>query len=125
MEWVKKYLKITYHQMHCSAFVEHVLRNEFGKDYKFPQSKGSVFNQSEQIRKHLPEFCEKTDNPKNGDLVLMHGIRRMCHVGLYLKINHEDYVLHTEAKMKTAALHRLKDLYYYGLKAEGIYTWQK
>ena len=125
MHWAEKFLKIEYKDMNCSKFVEHVLRNQFGINYSFPQSEGSLFNQSQQIRDAMPSFCTKTDSPKEGDMILMHGRRRMCHVGIYVRIGITDYVLHTESSIKTAALHPLKNLLFFGYTVEGFYTWLK
>ena len=125
MNWIRKYLQIEYKDMNCSKFVEFVLKDHFKIDYTFPQSQGSLFNQSKQIRDSLPNFATKTEDPKTGDLVLMHGRRRMCHVGLYVENISHKYVLHTESSMKTAALHRFSDLIVYGYKVEGIYSWLK
>lgn len=125
MHWAVKYLSIGYKDMNCSKFVEHVLRNEFQKDFIFPQSEGSIFNQSLQIKNQVPKFTIEAVDPKDGDLVLMHGLRRLCHVGMFVKINRERYVLHTEQRMKTAALHKFRDLPLFGYTIEGIYTWVK
>lgn len=123
--WTSKYMQITFSQMNCAQFVEHILRNEFKIDYKFPQSEGSFFNQSAQIRNNFKNYCTKTEEPKDGDLVLMHGKRLMCHVGLYVKIKNEEYVFHTEKSMKTASLHPLKSLLLFGYSVEGFYSWVK
>ena len=56
--------------------------DHFGIKYEFPQSKGSLFNQSMQIKESLPVFCRETVTPTEGDLILMSGIRRLCHSGL-------------------------------------------
>lgn len=121
--WSEKYLHLEYKQMDCSAFVQHVLKDHFKIEYTFPQSRGNVFEQSNLIKKSMPEFAKRTDKPKDGDLVLMHGNRRLCHVGMYVKIGLETYVLHTESTMKSAALHRIKDLTKYGYALEGFYSW--
>lgn len=123
--WVNKYLKISYKEMNCSKFVEHILREEFKIEYTFPQSEGTLFKQSQQIRDNINIFAQKTDNPKDGDMILMHGKRLMCHVGVYVKIGINEYVLHTESSLKTAALHKLKDLKNYGYSVGGFYTWLK
>lgn len=123
--WSEKYLQIQYKDMNCSKFVEHVLRDHFGKDYKFPQSEGTLFRQSVQIRESMPSFCVRTDIPETGDMVLMHGMRLMCHVGLYVRIGIKSYVLHTEARIKTAALHSLRELPSYGFTVEGFYKWRE
>jgi len=121
--WSNKYLAIPHNKMNCSKFVEHVLRDHFKKDYEFPQSQGSLFNQSQQIRDNLPKFCKRTQEYKDGDLVLMHGLRMMCHVGLYVGIRGTDYVLHCESSMKTSALHRFIDISRYGYTIQGVYEW--
>lgn len=121
--WSEKYLSITYDKLNCSKFVEHVIREEFGIDYTFPQSEGSLFNQSKQIRDSVPNYCVRTKFPQDGDLVLMHGRRLMCHVGVYVKIGMSEYVLHTESRLKTAALHKFKEVYLFGFKVEGCYSW--
>lgn len=123
--WTHKYMTIEYKKMNCSKFVEHILRDHYGRDYSFPQSEGSLFNQSLQIKTSVPSFASRTDNPQDGDLILMHGKRMLCHVGLYLKIGREEYVFHTESSKKTALLHRLRELTSYGYSVEGIYSWLK
>lgn len=123
--WSSKYLMIEYKKMNCSTFVEHVLRDHFKIDYTFPQTSGNVFEQSLLIKKSLPIFCKETKNPKEGDLVLMHGVRRLCHVGIYVRIKRDEYVFHTESSMKTAAIHRIKDIPTYGYTLGGFYEWQK
>lgn len=125
MHYLEKYLSISYKDMNCSKFVEHILNDHFKKNISFPQSEGFIFRQSEQIKENLPSFCIETEDPRDGDLVLMRGIRRMSHVGLYVQIKKEHYVIHTEARLRTAALHKIKDLYLYGYGLEGFYTWLK
>lgn len=121
--WAEKYLQVQYKDMNCSKFVEHILRDHFKIDFNFPQSEGYLFRQSEQIRESIPLFASRTETPKDGDLVLMHGKRRMCHVGMFVKIGIKDFVLHTEVRLKTAALHPLNALFQYGYTVEGYYTW--
>lgn len=123
--WTSKYLTLKYKDYNCSKFVEFVLRDHFGIKYEFPQSKGSLFNQSMQIKESLPVFCRETVTPTEGDLILMSGIRRLCHVGMLVVVNGKKYVFHTESSMKTAALHEFKDLSYFGYFIEGFYTWAK
>lgn len=122
--WASKYLEVSYKDMKCSEFVEHVLRDHFKKDVSFPTPEGYIFNQSQQIKKYVPQYCERTEHPETGDLVLMNGLRMMCHVGLYVEINRVGHVLHTEARLKTAALQNLKNLVYFGYTVEGFYKWR-
>lgn len=123
MHWARKYISIPYSKMNCSKFVEHVMRDHFKIDYKFPQSVGSLFNQSAQLKYHMKDFTVKTETPKEGDVVLMNGLRRMCHIGMYIKIGRTEYVLHSEKNFGTAALHKLREIGQFGYHVEGYYTW--
>ncbi len=127
MHWTKKYLSIPYDKMNCAEFTEHVLKEEFNTDFKFPQSCGSFFMESHQIRKEMSKFVipVPVQNPEDGDLVLMSGKRRLSHVGLCVTINGIKYVLHTQRSFGCACLHKIKDLGFYGLYLEGFYKWQK
>lgn len=123
MKWVKKYTSTEFKDLDCTQYLEQVLRDHFKRNYTFPQREGSLFFRSHLIKKHLPTFCNKTETPKDGDLVLMHGLRRMCHVGLYVKGIVSGYVLHKDESMPSGAYHRIKDLVNYGYTVEGFYTW--
>lgn len=127
MHWSEKYLNIPYKDKNCAEFVEFVLSKEFKINFKFPQSHGSFFEQSALIKKSINDFVypEKTDEPKEGDLVLMNGSRRICHVGLFVKIRNIAYVLHNQKQHSYSRLHRIDHLPYNGLLLEGIYKWQK
>lgn len=123
--WTEKFISIPYQKYNCSKFVEHVLRTQFGIDYNFPQSEGTLFKQSQMIKDYLPFYCEKTENPEEGDLVLMHGKRRMCHVGIFVPIKRSKYVLHSEVRMGTSALHNFNLLAGFGYSVEGVYKWRR
>lgn len=126
--WYRKFLAIPFSKMNCAEFVEHVLREQFGINYSFPQSGGSFFKESQQIREEVPNYCYKAgegDIVEEGDLVLMHGKRRMCHVGLFVKDGRRDCVLHTERSKGCSMLHEIRDLSRYGFSVEGFYKWRK
>jgi hypothetical protein len=125
--WTKKYLSIPYSEMNCAEFTEYVLKDKFDLNFKFPQSQGSFFMESHQIKQEMFKFvCPvPTDEPKDGDLVLMSGRRLLSHVGLYVNIKDQDYVLHTQKTFGCACLHKLKEISFYGLFFEGFYKWQK
>lgn len=125
MHWSRKYISIKYDKMNCSKFVEHIMRDHFGIDYKFPQSQGSLFNQSAQLKTHMKEFVVKTETPSEGDVVLMHGLRRMCHIGMYILIGRTPYILHCEKNFGSAAIHKLREIGQFGYNVEGFYTWEK
>lgn len=127
MHWSCKFLSIPYQELNCAEFVEFVLKKQFNIDFTFPQNRGSVFSQSDQLKKEFLNYVypEKTNEPEEGDLVLMNGIRKMCHVGILVKKKNDFFVLHSQKNLGCACLHKLKDISNYGLTLEGIYKWQK
>lgn len=127
MHWSCKFISIPYEKLNCAEFVEYVLEKQFGIKFIFPQNHGSVFSQSAQLRNEFTNyvFPEKTDSPSEGDLVLMNGVRKMCHVGILVKKKNSLYVLHSQKNLGCACLHKLKDISIYGLSLEGIYKWRK
>lgn len=127
MHWSCKFLSIPYAQLNCAEFVEYVLKKQFGITFYFPQNRGSVFSQSADLKKYIKRYVhpEKTDSPEEGDLVVMNGVRKMCHVGILVKIKNDFFVLHTQKNLGCACLHKLKEIKNYGLNLEGIYKWQK
>lgn len=127
MHWSKKYVSIPHDKMNCAELVEHVLKDQFSIDFKFPQSCGSFFMESHQIKREMFKFvCPvPTDEPVEGDLALMSGTRRLSHVGLLVKSKGIDYILHTQKAFGCACLHRVADLSFYGLYLEGFYKWQR
>lgn len=125
MHWCLKYLKLSTKEYNCAELVRLVLNEKFGINYVFPQTKNSVRKDSEQIKENLSIYTsEQTDEPKEGDLVLMSGSNRLCHVGLYVLVNNKGHILHSMKNASTVCLHRLKDLNKYGLALNGFYKWQ-
>lgn len=115
-----------YKKWNCSKFCEYILRDRFNIIYDFPQTTGTIFAQSELLKKEIPvysDFPNKTDDPKDGDLVVMNGLRLLCHIGLYVEIKGIRYVLHSESSIKCSALHKFDDLKGYGYSIEGVYKW--
>lgn len=125
MHWSTKYLMIQFREMNCTEFIEHVLRDHFQREYSFPQSRGSIFQQSLDIKEGLPQYCEETDDPQDGDVVLMNGLRSLCHVGLYVKYKGVDYVFHCEKRIGRAVMHRFSEINGYGYSIAGVYKWVK
>lgn len=125
MHWALSYLKYSTKEYNCAELVRLVLREQFNIDFIFPQTKHSVRKDSQQIKANLSVFTsEQTKYPNEGDLVLMSGSSRLCHVGLYVTINNKGYVLHSMKNASTVCLHELKDLKLYGLVLNGFYKWQ-
>lgn len=118
---------LPYDKYNCAEFVEMVMNDEFGKDFNFPQSEGNFFIQSQQLQDNCANYCERVKNKeyKEGQLVMMSGKRRLCHIGLLVSINYKYYVLHSLSSVgyvSRVPLNRIED---FGLTLEGIYQWLK
>lgn len=124
LSWVKNYIGIPFTPYNCAAFVEKILKEQFNCPLKFPQT---THNRSRDIDLIKQEICKlkKTDNPQDGDVVLMDGYREACHVGVYLNVNNVPSVLHSDVTMKTSVLHKISDISKYRYYLNGFYTWRK
>lgn len=103
------------------------MNEHYGKDYKFPQSEGSFFIESHQLKENYNHYVErrKLGDFEEGDLVMMSGKRDLCHIGILVVITNKLFVLHSLKSVgyvSRCKLNRLKDL---GLTLEGIYKWRK
>lgn len=125
MHWAVRYMCIPFRPYGCGEFVEKVLKEEFGCPYEFPKSASCLRKDPEIIREFLSAKLRETDNPKDGDIVMMDGDRQTCHVGVYVEIKGIHHVLHSERRIRTSCLHRVSDLSRYGYYNARFYTWQK
>lgn len=123
LDWVKKYISIPFSPYNCAAFVEKILKEEFGCNLIFPQT---TLNRNKDIEliKSTVMNLERTDSPQLGDIVLMDGYRVACHVGVYVPINNIGHVLHSDMIMKSGALHKISDLPNYRYFLNGFYKWR-
>lgn len=69
-------------------------------------------------------YGQRTDNPKEGDVVLMLCRSRPSHVGVYCEIDNEPCVLHAMENAGMVVRHRLRDLPKVFLTVEGFYKWK-
>jgi hypothetical protein len=120
--WSDKYLGKSFEN--CSQFVEVVLREIFGRNFSFLEGTSDEKENSNRIQKELFKFClvEERQVFSEGDLVLMSLTERGCHIGLYIEMNNESYVLHY---MPNQGLfrHKLRHIKLVGYYIEGIYSW--
>lgn len=110
----------------CADLVALVQREMFGRNVRLPNGRHRGARGQTQIAPHAQAQAERTDTPKDGDLVLMldDTLRFPGHVGVWFHIAHEDYVLHAHARAGMAVLHRARDLAGFGAPIEGVYTWR-
>ncbi|MDR2155896.1 MAG: hypothetical protein LBE78_12885 [Burkholderiaceae bacterium] len=121
--WSDAYIDIPHSALDCSQLVERVLREQFGRDVRFPARPSSDLDQcSRVIITHVDDYAKRIGAPKDGCGVLMIARGRRAHMGLYCLIDHAAYILHSDsifgASVRTP-LARLARCY----RIEGYYAW--
>lgn len=115
-------------KLNCAEFVEFLLNDRFKRKVQFPQTQsgGNIFGMTREIVENIPKFVgDKTNTPKDGDLVIMNAKRISTHVGVYIEIDGIGFVLHTFYRSRSVLRTRLKDLHQVGLELQGVYQWQE
>lgn len=122
----QKYIGIPYKDMNCARLALDIQEKEFGKkynDYIEPKN-DSPFSFSLAVRRNLPDYMDKISLPKHGCAVLMICRGRLSHIGTYLFIGNEGYILHTSESFQSSILTSIKDLKKYHIQIEGFYQWK-
>lgn len=121
------YLGIPYSRldMDCADFLLLVQRKLFDRVVDLPaysRSKRRFVMLADLSAQHV----ELTAQPKDGDVVLMYegNEHRPGHIGMYVWIGCEAWVLHNNSLDGESVLTRLRDLHHNGLRLEGFYTWR-
>lgn len=80
---------------------------------------------SAAIDQLINEYVEPDhlQEPIDGCLVLMHGARNYNHIGIYLDLYGEGYILHAFANARQSVCHKMADLKRFGFEIEGFYAW--
>ncbi|WP_175841626.1 hypothetical protein [Burkholderia arboris] len=121
--WSDRYIGVPHAQLDCGQFVERVLREQFGRDVRFPQREhDDLAHRSALIVEHVPEFAAPIDEPADGCGVLMWARGRRAHIGLYVVIDNQAYVLHSDEAMGASILSPLARLPKW-YRIEGFYAW--
>lgn len=110
----------------CADLVVLVQKELFGRHVDLPrqsQQRG-VLGQRE-IHRRIDGFMAPTDNPKDGDVVLMRdiGLSYAGHVGVYFVLNGEPNVLHSNSVAGTAIITPIRELGNISVAFQGYYTW--
>lgn len=77
-----------------------------------------------QMRDAVSAFGEPTEEPREGDAVLMVCRGRDSHIGSYCVVDGQPSVLHAMENAGMVVLHRLRELERIGLRVEGFYRWK-
>jgi len=127
--WSEQYIGKEYKigEADCARLLSSVRREVFAMPVPSEvevQRKASRLQRVAQMTDLVSEYCEKTDKPIEGDIVLMLCRNRPSHVGVYCIVNNEASVLHAMENAKMVVLHRLRDLSKVFLSIEGFYKWK-
>lgn len=122
--WSDGYIDIPHAELDCGELVERVLREQFGREVRFPRKqRQDLEHRSALIVAHRDAFATRIDAPVDGCGVLMFARGRRAHIGLYCLIQGLPYVLHSDALFGSSMrvpLERLK----MRCKVEGWYAWK-
>lgn len=111
----------------CARLLCQVRREVFGlpvPDEAEVERAASRLGRVAQMSDGVAAFGLPTDEPQEGDTVLMICRGRPSHVGVFCLIGGERCVLHALQNAGMVVLHRLRDLHRVQLALEGFYTWK-
>lgn len=124
---VERFVGIPYDEatFDCADFVAHVQRELFGRDVRLPNGRPRGKEGQAALGDLSRPYAERTEEPQDGDLVLMYefGTHRAGHAGVYFKLAHDAWVLHSNERNGCSVLHRVRDLPTFGARIEGFYRW--
>lgn len=128
LEQIEKFVGIPYDEdaFDCADFVAHVERQLFEKDVRLPGERPHGVEGQAALGELSKAYASPREGePQDGDLVLMFelGQKRPSHAGVYFRLAHEDWVLHSNEKNGCSVLHRVRELGGWGLRVEGYYAW--
>src|SRR5690606_20081983 len=109
--------------MDCADLVVMVQRELFGRDVTLPNGRPRGPRGQAALGDLSKPYGVPTDDPQDGDMVLMHDRGRLGHVGVYFNLAHEGYVLHSNETNGCSVLHAIRDLPSFGARVEGYYAW--
>ncbi|TAA20287.1 NlpC/P60 family protein [Pseudoxanthomonas winnipegensis] len=128
LQRVERFVGIPYDEQEfdCADFVAHVQRQLFEREVSLPHSRPRGTEGQAAMGELSKAYATPREGaPEDGDLVLMFelGQKRPSHAGVYFRLAHEDWVLHSNEKNGCSVLHRVRELGDWGLRVEGYYAW--
>ncbi|UNK43457.1 C40 family peptidase [Luteimonas sp. S4-F44] len=107
----------------CADFVVLVQRELFGRDVVLPDNRPRGARGQVALGELSRPYGHRTEEPADGDLVVMFEGGRPAHVGVYLFLAHEGWVLHSCEQIGESVCHRVRELPDWGAPIEGFYKW--
>ena len=127
--WAEKYIGQPYNRgdADCAHTLAQVRQEVFGlgvpSDIEV-ERKASRLGRLGQMVDLVAEYGERTENPQEGDAVLMMCKGRPSHIGAYCIVNGEPCVLHAMEAAGMVVLHRIRELDRVFMSVEGYYAWK-
>lgn len=108
----------------CADFVVLVQRELFGREVIVPNGRPRGVRGQLALGELSRSYATRTEEPQDGDLVLMFEDGVLGHVGVYFFLAHEGWVLHSCEKVGESIFHRVRELPDWGAPIEGFYRWR-
>ncbi|WP_159990800.1 hypothetical protein [Pelistega ratti] len=125
MQWYEKYIGETYSEENdCMALAIRV-GAEFGYLIQKPSYNANVYAQARALQLYKDDLAVKTDKKQDGNPVLFLCRKRFFHIGVYVRIDSEDWILHADQRSGFVILTRLREMAQYGYELEGFYQWKQ
>lgn len=127
--WSEKYIGQPYaiNSADCARLLSRVRTEQFNlpvpSDIEI-ERKASRLGRVGQMSDLVNSYGQKTENPQEGDAVLMLCRGRPSHIGVYCVIDGEPSVLHAMENAGMVVLHRIRELNRVFLTVEGYYAWK-
>ena len=127
--WAEQYIGKEYavNTADCARLLSKVRKEQFNmpvpEDIEIERA-ASRLGRVGQMQDLVNEFGLRTENPQEGDAVLMICRGRPSHVGVYCIVDKEPCVLHAMENAGMVVLHRIRELNRVFLSVEGYYTWK-
>lgn len=124
MMWYEKYIGEEYSEENdCMALAVRV-GAEFGYTIQKPSYKPNVYAQANALHLYRDDLAHRVENGIEGHPVLFLCRRRFFHIGVYVPINGEEWILHADQRSGFVILTRLREMSMYGYELEGFYQWK-
>ena len=93
--WAERYVGLPYDQYDCAALCVKVMDEVFGREILFPVDRPEGIREvSKKIDHGKHDYGIPTNNPEEGDAILMYSRGRINHIGIICFINDQVWVLH-------------------------------
>lgn len=124
--WTENYIGRRYEKnvYDCASLVMDVQRDVFGRDVPDYGTRPDLRSaQHALLAEEAARLTRRVDVPHEGDAVQILVSGTITHVGVYVNIDGEGWVLHNIKKLGVI-LTRVRDLARYSWRLEGYYAWK-